>query len=75
MQEIHRVLRPGGRVAICAGYDPYEAKARKNEIRWKCHCWTEAEMLKIMNDGGFPQVSIDKTWAKKGALLIKAFKR
>jgi ubiquinone/menaquinone biosynthesis C-methylase UbiE len=75
VQEMHRVLRPGGRVVICAGYDPDEVKARKNEQKWRCHCWTEAEMLKMMNDGGFPQVSIDKTWANKGGLLIKAVKQ
>ena len=75
VQEMHRVLRPGGRAVIGFAYNPDEVKARKNEQKWKCHCWTEAEILKMMNDGGFPHVSVDRTWAKKGALTIKAFKQ
>jgi hypothetical protein len=29
----------------------------------------------MMNDGGFLHVSIDRTWAKKGALVVKAVKQ
>jgi ubiquinone/menaquinone biosynthesis C-methylase UbiE len=75
VQEMHRVLRPGGRVLISAPYDPDEVKARKNEQKWGCHCWTEAELRKMIDNAGLSHVFIERMWAHKGALAIKAAKQ
>ena len=75
LQEMHRVLRPGGRVVILFEYIPDEEKARKYEQKWGLSIWNDAKARKMMDDAGFPQGSVSYEKTLKGGLLAKAIKQ
>jgi SAM-dependent methyltransferase len=72
LEEMHRVLRLGGRTLIVDSYCPDEEKARIAEQRWGLPIWNEAELGTMMEDVGFSQISISH---QKSVMFAKAVKQ
>ncbi len=71
MQEMHRVMRPGGRLVLSIDLQPDAETARKAERKWGLHTWTADEFRGLMDKAGFPQVSV---WRDKTTLFARAAK-
>ena len=78
LKEMHRVLRPGGRVVIAFDYIADEKKTRKFEQtwgKWGLNVWNDAKAAEMMDDAGFPLRSVSNDGTFKGSLITKAIKR
>jgi ubiquinone/menaquinone biosynthesis C-methylase UbiE len=72
LEEMHRVLRSGKRVAL--SFDHYQdaGEARREERRWGLRCWTEAEVCRMMRRTAFSQLSLSHD---KRNLFVRATKQ
>lgn len=61
LSEMHRVLRPGGRLVVQLGYNvPDEAQPQtlRAKLRGTFWTWTETEVRRFFEEAGFSQVSL-----------------
>lgn len=72
LREMNRVLGPGGRAALSVDFYPDDEAARKAEQKWGLHTWTEAKLLKMLDESGFSQVAVSHD---KAMTFPKAVKR
>ena len=60
LKEMHRVLRPGGRVVVSIEWNAEDGKDHTNEIeKYGMHIWTEEEVREMMAEAGLSQVAIE----------------
>ncbi len=69
VQEMRRVLRPGGRLVLSIDFQPDAETARRSEQRWGLPAWTDDELRGLMDRAGFPQVSVSRD---RSTLFVRA---
>jgi SAM-dependent methyltransferase len=60
LQEMHRVLRPDGRVLLSLEGPADDAQSREAD-RWGMRSWTEDEARQMLEEAGFIDISVDTT--------------
>lgn len=58
VREMHRVLRPGGRLVLAVDFHPNPESARKAQLQWGLPAWTGAELQTLLTDAGFSDASV-----------------
>ena len=58
LNEMHRVLRPGGRAVLTIGSKVDDAKESGTTDAWGMWVWSEADARRMMEDTGFAVISI-----------------
>ncbi len=58
LREMHRVLRPRGRLVLAVDFYPDVERARMAQQRWGLPTWTETELRTLVGDAGFCGVSV-----------------
>lgn len=57
--EMHRVLRPGGRIVVAVDHHESETAAATEETRWGWRAWTDDGLLGMLRDAGFEDIALD----------------
>lgn len=57
LHEIHRVVRPGGRVAFSIEHCPDDAAARRVERQWGLPAWTDEAFCALLYEVGFRDIA------------------
>lgn len=71
LQEMYRVLCPGGRVALSLDHFPDAATARREEEQWGLSAWTGPEFRTMTEAVGFSNVSISRAGKLSLAKAVK----
>jgi SAM-dependent methyltransferase len=56
--EMHRVLRPGGRLVLATDFHADPAAARQQEREWGWRAWTEPELRTLLEKAGFTEIRL-----------------
>lgn len=71
VREMHRVLRPDGRLVLAVDFHPDTESARKAQQKWGLPTWTEAELRTLLGEAGFTDVSVVHDGAE---MMARAYK-
>lgn len=71
LREMHRVLRPDGRIVVATDHHDSPAAASADERRWGWRAWTDAELCGLLTAAGFGDVALGHEPGSTFATAIK----
>jgi ubiquinone/menaquinone biosynthesis C-methylase UbiE len=73
LQEMHRVLAPGGRALIGVETNAEDGADHTTESeRWGLNIWTEADVRRLMAAGGFEEIAVSYATTKDHPAMMHA---